>query len=62
MPLYLVRFDSVDYPVEATTMARAIKSWQRHNSGEEGWDGDEEPDQVVHLSDEFVIREVASDA
>lgn len=59
MALFLVRFDGEDYPVEADNMVAAIETWKRWGKAFEWpdeWDGTEEPEQVVLLSDRSAIR------
>jgi hypothetical protein len=56
--LYLVRFDGQDRPVEASSMTAAIEAWKRWGATEWGddYDGTEEPEQVVLVSEEEVVR------
>jgi hypothetical protein len=57
--LYMVELDNQQWHVEALSMAEAIRIWLAAMVKEgTGWDGDEEPDQVVLVSDEPVIREM----
>lgn len=58
MKLYMIRFDGMPYHVEAESFGHAIDLWHRHHVAlETDWDGTEEPEEVVLVADEPVIRE-----
>jgi hypothetical protein len=61
MNLYRIRFDGMPYYVEAPSFADAIRIWNAHLVAMEpaGWDGTEQPEEVVLEHDEPVIREGA---
>lgn len=58
MSLYLVRFDDMPTYVEAPTFSEAIALWDVHMAKEQGadWDGNEQPEEVVLVHDEAVVR------
>lgn len=59
MPVYLIRFDGQDRPVEARSMTAAIAAWKRAMETEwgEDFDGTEEPEACQLVSDEAVIHD-----
>jgi hypothetical protein len=56
--LYMIRYDTIDYCVQAKSMTDAIAVWKEHNANlpeGNGWDGSEDPEQVVQIHDDPVI-------
>ena len=56
--LYMIRYDGIDYYVQGKGMMDAIAIWKEEvaqRDEEHGWDGTEEPEQVVEVHDEGVI-------
>jgi hypothetical protein len=57
--VYMLRYDSVDYCIEAKSMRDAIDTWKEHvkkYDPDDGWDGDEDPEQVTEIHHNPVIR------
>lgn len=55
----MVEYDSQQWHVETPSMGAAIRVWLAAMVAQgTGWDGNEEPDQVVLVNPEPVIREV----
>lgn len=57
MKLYMVEFDHDRTHVEAPSFGEAVKIWQAFKKREFGWDGDEEPEQVVLVDEGGIVRE-----
>jgi len=57
--LFMIRYDSVQYYVEGRNMQDAIDVWREHLKTlppEDGWSGDEFPDEAAMVHGEPVIR------
>lgn len=58
MNAYMILFDSVNYLVEASSVANAVEAWKEHVKAawESDYDGTEESESIHRIHDEPVIR------